>query len=394
MSEHKAPLDFNDTSIAFSIKSDWELRKAKWIFQSFNSDLLVRTGSDIMLQALKIRLPVKGLIKGTVFAQFCGGETINDSVGSIENLAKYGVKSILDYSVEGEKSEAGFDRVAEETMRTISKAAGNEHIPFSVFKCSGIASVKLLEKIQAGEKLNTAEEESFEKLKKRFERIAQYAYDNDVPLMIDAEETWIQDPVDEMVLDMMRKFNKEKCLVQITYQMYLKNSLARLKKLKETAEKEGFYTGAKLVRGAYMEKESERARKKGYEDPINPGKAATDNMYNDGLRYCLENREIMSVCAGTHNEESSLLLARLMDENDIDHGDKRFWFAQLYGMSDHISFNLANAGYNVAKYLPYGPVDKVMPYLVRRAQENRSVKGQSGRELSLITKEISRRKSA
>ena len=200
--------------------------------------------------------------------------------------------------------------------------------------------------------MNELEKASHEKLKARFERICKFAYDHEVPLMIDAEETWIQQAVDEMVLDMMRKYNKEKCIIHITYQMYLKNSLSALQNLEKTAREEGFFAGAKLVRGAYMEKESRRANEMDYEDPINPGKAATDKMYDDGLRFCVEKRDILSVCAGTHNENSSLLLAQLMDEKDIDHSDKRFWFSQLYGMSDHISFNLANAGYNVAKYLP------------------------------------------
>ncbi len=384
-------LNFDNTSIAFSSKSNWDLRKAKWIFTSFNSNLLVKIGSDIMLKALKIKLPVKGLIKNTVFAQFCGGETINDSISSVDNLAKYGIGSILDYSVEGEKNEKGFDKGAEEIIRTIKKAKDQENIPFSVFKTSGIASVKLLEKMQAGQELNEKEKNSQIRLKQRFERICRFAYDMQVPLMIDAEETWIQKIVDEMVLEMMRKFNRERCIIHITYQMYRKKSLEELMHLEETARKEGFFAGAKLVRGAYMEKEAERAEEKGYENPINPSKALTDKMYDDGLRFCVEKRDIMTVCAGTHNEKSSLLLAQLMDENNIEHKDKRFWFAQLYGMSDHISFNLANAGYNVAKYLPYGPIDKVMPYLVRRAQENKSVSGQSSRELSLIVSEIKRR---
>ncbi len=387
-------LNFNDTSIAFTSKSNWDLRKAKWIFTSFNSSLLVKLGSDILLKALKIKLPVKGLIKNTVFAQFCGGETINDSISSVENLASYGIGSILDYSVEGEKNEKGFDKVAEEIILTIKKAKDQVGIPFSVFKTSGIASVSLLEKIQAGTELKEEEKISYEKLKARFEHICQFAYDNHVPLMIDAEETWIQKVVDDMVLEMMRKFNKEKCIIHITYQMYRKKSLQELIDLERTARSEGFFAGAKLVRGAYMEKESARAKKRGYEDPINPGKEATDKMYDDGLRFCVEKKDIMTVCAGTHNEKSSLLLAELMDKNNIDHNDKRFWFSQLYGMSDHISFNLANAGYNVAKYLPYGPIDKVMPYLIRRAQENKSVSGQSSRELSLIIKEIKRRKES
>jgi proline dehydrogenase len=392
MSSEAPKLNFNDTSIAFSSKTNWELRKAKWIFLSFNYDFLVKTGSNFMLKALKIKLPLKGIIKNTVFAQFCGGENINDSVKSINHLSEFNIGSILDYSVEGEKSEKGFDKGAEEIIKTIKKAAEHDSIPFSVFKASGIASVGLLEKIQAKSPLNEKEKESQKRLLARFEKICQNAYDHQIPLMIDAEETWIQLEIDRIVLEMMRKFNRDRCIIFITYQMYLKRSLDSLKALESTARSEGFFAGAKLVRGAYMGKESSRAKKRGYEDPINPSKDASDKMYNDGLKFCVEKKDILSLVAGTHNEESSLLLAHLMDENGIKHDDKRFWFAQLYGMSDHISFNLSNAGYNVAKYLPYGPVEKVMPYLVRRAQENKSVSGQIGRELSLIVSEIKRRK--
>lgn len=384
-------LNFEDTSIAFNSKSKWQLIKAKYIFKSFNSNLLVKLGSDLMLLALKLRLPVKGLIKSTVFDHFCGGETIADSQKSIDELGSYSIGAILDYSVEGEQNEKGFDKAAAEIIKTVEKAAQEANIPFSVFKPSGIASVKVLQKVQAGLDLDEDESKSYKNFQKRFENICQRAYDLGIPIFVDAEETWIQQPVDEMVINMMRKFNKEKCIVYNTYQMYLKTGLESLKNLHQIAQEENFYAGAKLVRGAYMEKESERATLMEYEDPINANKGLTDQMYDDGVRYCVENRDRMSLCAGTHNERSSLALANLIEEQNLEKNDNRIWFAQLYGMSDHISFNLANSGYNVAKYLPYGPISKVMPYLVRRAEENRSVKGQSSRELSLINKELARR---
>lgn len=394
MSNQVESLNFENTAVAFESKSDWQLKKAKLIYTSFNSEFLVKMGSEIMLKALQFRLPVKGIIKSTVFEHFCGGENIKDSEKSLKDLASYGIGSILDYSVEGEKSEKGFDNAMKEILRTIEKASKTESIPFSVFKCSGISSIELLEKVQSGKELSPKDKEHYESFKNRVHVLCQKAYDLKVRIFIDAEETWIQKPIDDICIEMMSKFNKEECIVFNTYQMYLKKSYGNLVSTWEKGEKEGFYVGAKLVRGAYMEKERERAEEYSYEDPINPDKSSTDKMYDDALRFCVEKKERMSVCAGTHNESSTLLLAEEMDKNGIAVNDQRFWFAQLYGMSDHISFNLSKAGYNVAKYLPYGPIDKVMPYLVRRAEENKSVSGQSSRELTLINEELRRRKNS
>jgi proline dehydrogenase len=383
---------FSDTSIAFANRSNSELRIAEWIFQSFNSPLLVKVGSETLLTVLKLGLPVKGLVKSTVFRQFCSGEDIEESLPIVDMLGKSRVGSILDYSVEGEKSEIGFEKAANEIRNTIQEAGRNSNIPFSVFKMSGVADVDLLEKVQWGEKLNEKQSLSFENIKRRVHEICKTASDNDVRIFIDAEESWIQNVIDEISMEMALEFNSGKAIVFNTYQMYLKDSLERLKRDFERGMEKGILMGSKLVRGAYMEKERERAQKNGYEDPINPDKQSTDDLFNKGMIFCMDNKQSMSLCAGTHNEESCKILVEEMKKHEMKANDERVYFAQLYGMSDHISFNLAHLGYNVAKYLPYGPIEYVMPYLIRRAEENRSVAGQSSRELELIRAERRRRK--
>lgn len=387
-------ISFSDTSVAFANRSNAELLIAELIFRSFNSPFLVKMGSDTLLSMLRLGIPVKGLVRSTVFRQFCGGENIADSLPVVKALGKNGVGSILDYSVEGEKTEDGFELAAQEIKRTIAEAGKNPNIPFSVFKMSGVADVELLGKIQSGHVLSDQEESSYGKIRERVNSLCKTAYDNGVRIFIDAEETWIQDVIDQLVMENAIEFNKESAIVWNTYQMYRKDSLDRMKKDFNKGTEMRIFLGAKLVRGAYMEKERERAEEMGYEDPINPDKAATDELYNRGMIFCLNNKQRISLCAGTHNEESCRILVEGMQKHSLKKHDERVFFSQLYGMSDNISFNLAREGYNVAKYLPYGPIKYVMPYLVRRAEENRSVAGQSSRELELIRTERKRRKKS
>jgi proline dehydrogenase len=381
-----------DTAVAFLYKSDAELKKAHFIFSLVNHPWVSSLATGLVKWSFKIGLPIEGLIKWTVFDHFCGGESIEKAQGALDRLAKYGVGTILDYSVEGEKTEAGFEKTTQETLLTIEKAHQSNKIPFCVFKMSGIASVDLLEKVQSKKQLSPQEQTAFEKIRDRVNRICAKGYEYKVPVLIDAEETWIQDPIDSLAYDMMKKYNSEKAIVFNTYQLYRTSSLQNLKNTLRDAEKGNYHVGAKLVRGAYMEKERERAEKFGYPSPIQPTKDDSDKAFNDALEFCVANKNRIAVMCGSHNEVSNQYLAQLMAKNGIANHDEKFWFAQLYGMSDNISFNMAKAGYRVAKYVPYGPVKSVMPYLLRRADENTSVAGQSSRELIMIRKELKRRK--
>jgi len=389
----KSNISFTDTSIAFSYKSDKELRKSYLLFSSINNPFLSKLGANIVKIALKVKIPVKGIIRNTVFQQFCGGETIDQCDATIQKLADYNIKTILDYAAEGDSGEPDYDLAVEEILKTVQKAATNPNIPFSVFKPTGIASKELLEKIQLGEMLTDSEKVELEAIRKRFNTIAKACYENNIKLYIDSEDSFYQDPIDDLVNELMERYNGNKAVVFNTYQMYRKGMLANLIKAYETGRTKGYHVGAKLVRGAYMEKERERAEEKGYDDPIMPDKKSTDKQYDDALRYCIENIDNMELCSGSHNENSNYLLTELMELHKISKDDPRVYFAQLYGMSDHISFNLANAGYNVVKYVPFGRIETVMPYLFRRAEENTSIAGQSSRELELITKELKRRKT-
>ncbi|SDJ85044.1 proline dehydrogenase [Catalinimonas alkaloidigena] len=387
------PLSFDDTSIAFSSKSDRELRRTYWLFAAINQPWLTDLGTGILQRALRWHLPVKGLVKATIFDHFVGGETIADCEHTIQSLAQYGIGTILDYSVEGEKTEQGFEQTTRETIATIEKAATTPNLPFTVFKMTGVASFLLLKKKQAGEPLSAKEQEAWQRVEARVDRICRTAHANGVPVFIDGEETWIQDVIDEVAYAMMRKYNQERALVYNTFQLYTKAGLAKLRRAHHQAVMHHYYLGAKLVRGAYMEKERDRAERKGYPDPIQPSKEATDHDYHKGLLFCLNEKQRISLCAGTHNEYSCYYLAAAMEKHGIAPNDPRVWFAQLYGMGDNISYNLAHAGYNVAKYVPYGPVQAVIPYLIRRADENTSVAGQSSREFTLIQRELARRKA-
>ena len=384
----KSNISFTDTSIAFSYKSDQELKKSHLLFSSINNPVLSKLGANIVKLGLKLKLPIKGIIKKTVFQQFCGGETINQCDATIARLAKYNVKTILDYAVEGDSGENDFDYAVNEILKDGFQGHRSSSNPFQCFKPTGIASKELLEKIQLGKELSQEEEKEFEATKARFDKIAKACFDNNVQLYIDSEDSFYQDPIDEMSYELMAKYNKKKVVVFNTYQMYRVGMLENMIKANEEGKKKGYHVGAKLVRGAYMEKERERAEEKGYPDPIMPDKKSTDQQYDDALRYCVENVDNMELCSGSHNENSNYLLVELMETHGLKKNDPRIYFAQLFGMSDHISFNLAYAGYNVVKYVPFGKIETVMPYLFRRAEENTSIAGQSSRELELIRMEL------
>ena len=387
------PISFDDTRVAFASKSDAQLRKVYALFAAMNNGTLVKTGSGLMKMALSWGLPgTKFLIKHSIFEQFCGGETIAECRPVTDELGKYNIGTILDYSVEGEGSDQSYDHTRDEILATIDEAHRSKHIPFSVFKVTGVANVAILEKIQAGQLLTAEEEAAHNRAISRVEALCARAYQHGVRLFVDAEESWFQHTIDLLAYDMMAKYNRKTAIVWNTYQLYRHDRFDALKAAHDTAADAGYYLGAKLVRGAYMEKEARVARQRGYPNPINPTKLVTDDLYNESLRYCVQHIDRISLCAGTHNEASSLLLTQLMQQAGLAPGDPRAWFAQLYGMSDNLTYNLANAGYNTAKYLPYGPVAAVMPYLLRRADENTAISGQSSREFLLIQKEIRRRK--
>lgn len=389
---HYSMLSFDNTEAAFRHLSDSELRKAHFLFRIIGKNYFVKAGKLAVTIALKTGIPFEWALKKNIFSHFCGGETIEECAGSTEMLSRRKVGAILDFSVEGKEEESAFDSTAREIARTIDKATGNPDIPFCVFKMSGVSRTELLEKVNQKSDLSRAENEEWQRVQQRVNALCEHASHSGTPLFIDAEESWIQDAIDGLVEEMMERYNRDKSIVYTTLQMYRHDRLQYLERLFQRAESKGYYVGLKLVRGAYMEKERERALEKGYPSPIQPDKPATDRDFNMALEFCASHADRISVCAGTHNEESSLLLTRLMAQHGIAPNNERFWFAQLFGMSDHISFNLADSGYNVAKYLPYGPVREVIPYLIRRAEENTSVKGQSGRELRLIRSELKRRK--
>lgn len=387
-------LNFDNTAIAFAHKSDGALRKAYWLFKLVGNPALVKFGKFAVNLALKLNIPIGWAMRGNIFEQFCGGETIADCAKTTQVLDAYNIGTILDYSVEGKESEADFERTCDEIIRTVETAKGNPNIPFCVFKTTGIGRFALLEKLNANQPLTSEEQREFFALNGRMERIAKKAFQTGTPVFVDAEESWIQDAIDRLTHQLMAKYNREKAIVFNTVQLYRHDRLAFLTRALADAKASNYHYGVKLVRGAYMEKERERATDKGYPSPIQPDKAATDRDFNAAVDLCLENIAHTAFCAGTHNEESALRLANKLREKGIATNDPRVYFAQLYGMSDHISFNLSHQHFNVAKYVPYGPIREVIPYLIRRAEENTSVKGQTSRELNLIVKEKARRKHA
>jgi len=385
-------IDFSNTEIAFKAKSNGDLRNSYMLFKALGYNWLVQVGPAMVNAAFAVSLPIKGIIKSTVFKQFCGGESIEDCAKTIESLNKYGIGTILDYSVEGKEAEEDFEHTTKETIETIAKAQNNPKIPFSVFKVTGLARMDLLNKVNDGKTLSSDETDEFARVKERVNRICKSAYDKNVRIFIDAEESWIQKTIDNLADEMMEMYNKSEAIVYNTLQFYRHDRLAFLKQSYQKAADNNYHLGVKLVRGAYMEKERVRAQQLSYTDPIQPNKEASDEDYNEGLQFCVKHIDRIAICAGTHNEESCKILAEMMAEAKLTNNDRRIYFSQLFGMSDNLSYNLANAGHNVAKYLPYGPVKAVMPYLFRRAQENTSAKGQAGRELTLILREMKRRR--
>ena len=383
---------FNNTQVAFSLKSDTELERAYFLFKLIASEPLVKIGTAVTNFALKAHLPVESLIRATVFDHFCGGTTEDDCLTVVDKMFTKGVSSVLDYSVEGKEEEAQFDAALQMTLKTIDFAKEKLAIPFAVFKPTGFGRFYLYEKIGEKKPLTSEEQAEWNRVVERFDTVCKAAHDKDVALLIDGEESWMQDAADDLVEQMMEKYNKQKAIVFNTLQMYRWDRLDYLKRLHQRAIEKGFYIGMKIVRGAYMEKENARAEEKGYPTPICPSKQATDENYDAAVDYMMKHIDKMAVFAGTHNEDSSYKLMGLIEKNNISKNDDRVWFGQLYGMSDNISYNLAENGYNVAKYLPFGPVRDVMPYLIRRAEENTSVAGQTSRELNLIKSERERRK--
>ncbi|MFT5581457.1 MAG: proline dehydrogenase [Psychromonas sp.] len=386
-------ISFENTRIAFESKSNKDLRRAYFLFKLISLPWIVKIGKPITEFAIKLHLPIRGLIKSTIFKQFCGGENIVECRTKIDELSNSQIGTILDYSVEGQTKEKDFDLTVEEIIATLKEGNDNEDIPFAVFKISGISRFGLLERIN-NESTQLTEKEQLEntKLLSRIEKICLKAFESGTPVFIDAEESWVQDGIDRMTYTMMEKYNKEACIIYNTAQMYRHDRLDHINQQTLIAKAKGYFLGIKLVRGAYMEKERDRAIEKKYTSPIQPNKAATDDDFNIALEYLIDNIDYVHFCAGTHNEASNLLLTQLLAKKGLEPDDSRVHFAQLLGMSDHISFNLTYHNYNVAKYVPYGPVNEVLPYLLRRADENTSVAGQTGRELTLISQERKRRR--
>jgi len=390
MSEFK--LDFQDTATAFADKTTSELKEKHRLFKVMNSPSLVSLGTKMTNFALSIGLPVRGLIKHTIFEQFCGGETIEECQKTIDKLGNSHIGTILDYSVEGRSEEEDFEYTKDEIVKTIKRANEDKNIPFAVFKVSGIAPYGTLEKVSAGVELPDKSKLKWERIQTRVNEICEYAHSLDQPVFIDAEETWIQNAIDLMAEKMMEKYNRKSPIVFTTIQLYRTDGLDFLKKSHQKALEKGYFYAVKLVRGAYMEKERARAEEVGYPSPIQPDKAATDRDYDAAVEYCLDNIETLAFVAGTHNEKSVQLLAQNMQKKAVSHDHPHVNFSQLYGMSDNLSYVLAKNDYNVSKYVPYGPVKDAVPYLTRRAEENTSVQGMMSRELEMIDRELKRRK--
>nr|WP_236027282.1 proline dehydrogenase family protein [Gelidibacter pelagius] len=383
---------FENTEVAFSLKSDSELDRAYFLFKMISHEPLVRIGTAVTNFALKAHLPVEGLIRATVFDHFCGGVNEEDCLPVIDKMYAKGVSSVLDYSVEGKEIESHFDAAMEKTLKIINFADEKKSMPIAVFKPTGLGRFHLYQKKGEKKSFTPKEQEEWDRVVARFDKVCKLAKEKDVEILIDSEQSWMQDAADDLCEAMMRKYNTGVPIVYNTFQLYRWDRLDYLKALHERAQKDGFTVGAKIVRGAYMEKERERAEDKGYDSPICATKEATDLNFDETLDYILRNIDTISLFIGTHNEQSCYLAMQIMTELGIAKSDNRVWFGQLYGMSDHISFNLAEHGYNVAKYVPFGPVKDVMPYLIRRAEENTSVAGQTSRELMLLKKERQRRK--
>ncbi len=380
---------FNNTELAFTNKSNFELRKAFFLFSVLDYPILTKIGNAFLLLVLKLRLPFKIIIKNTIFNHFCGGETINDCKTTFESLKKFNISAMPEYSVEAESSIEGFENYKNDSIDLIN-FLGNEKLPFIAIKCTGLMDINLLEKISSGDLSYSGDE--YQVFKSRMIELCDAGLKNNVQILIDAEETWIQDAIDNVAVELMKKYNTKSSMISLTHQCYRIGTLDKIKRNMNIAKENGYFYGVKLVRGAYMEKERERAQKMEYPSPIQPNKELTDKEFNDSLKYTIKNIDFSSLWVGSHNEDSCKYLMELMKENKIKSDDNRIWFSQLFGMSDNISFTLSDIGYNVVKLIPYGPIEKTIPYLIRRANENSSVKGQSNRQFTLIKNEINRRK--
>lgn len=383
---------FNDTKLAFADKTDAQLKKAYWMFKAIEQPALTNIGVSVLNFTVHNDFPfVKGIVKKTLFEQFCGGETREESMNVVKQMFKRGVGSIFDYSIEGKEEEETFDAVCSEIKDIVRFSVGNPAIPFIVFKPTAFGRIDIYEEVGKGKELTSSQKAEWERVVKRFDDVCSLCYEHDKKVMVDAEETWMQDAADHLCEEMMEKYNKEKPIVWNTIQMYRTGRLEYMNAHLERAREKNYFIGYKIVRGAYMEKERKRATELNYPDPIQPNKQATDDNYNAGIDFVMSHLDKVSAFFGTHNEKSSELIMDKMKNNGLSHDNPHIYFGQLYGMSDNITYYLADQHYNVAKYLPYGPVKDVVPYLTRRAQENTSVAGQTGRELSLIQKELKRR---
>ena len=384
---------FDNTEVAFQLKNDSQLERAYFLFKMIANEPLVRIGTAVTKFALNVHLPVEGLIRSTVFDHFCGGVNEDDCMPVVDKLYNVGVSSVLDYSVEGKEGSDQLDATLKKILVLTDFAETKKAMPFSVFKPTGLGRFELYQKVTENIELSKDETQEWKRLVSRFDKASKAAFDANVTLLIDAEETWMQKAADDLCEQMMVKYNKERAVVFNTLQCYRWDRLDYLKEEHKKAKEGGYKIGFKIVRGAYLEKENERAEEKAYPTPMHKSKQATDDCFNEIMRYMLDNLDTIEIFIGTHNEESNYLAMDMMTEKNITVNDPRVWFGQLYGMSDHITFNMATLGYNIAKYIPFGPVKDVMPYLIRRAEENTSVAGQTSRELSLLKKEKERRKS-
>ncbi|MBX5439752.1 MAG: proline dehydrogenase family protein, partial [Thermoflavifilum sp.] len=362
-------VSFDDTAAAFSFRDDRELTRIYWLFWLMNLGWLTHLAKYLIPVIIRLHLPVKKWIRNTLYRQFCGGETLEQVMQTAERLARVGMHIILDYGVEGKETEEVFEQTCAEYIRMVGYASRQPNIPFIAVKMTGLAHTQILEKLHAHQPLSDAEQAAWQRACQRLERIVQQAAQQHIGVMVDAEESWIQTPIDELVIKLMRRYNQQAPVLFQTYQLYRADRLDLLKAHIRAAEEDGFFLGAKLVRGAYLEKERRRAAEKGYPSPVHASKADTDRDYNEAIQYCIAHLHHVSCCIATHNEKSCQLAIQLMEEKQIAPHHSHVWFSQLYGMSDHISFNLSQYGYRVCKYLPYGPLEDVIPYLMRRAQE-------------------------
>jgi len=383
---------FDNTEAAFKLKSDSELERAYFLFKMIANEPLVKIGTAVTKFALNVHLPVEGLIRSTVFDHFCGGVSENDCIPVIDKMHQEGVFSVLDYSVEGKEEEAQFDKTMNKVLELTEFAKTKEAMPFSVFKPTGLGRFEIWQKVTENQTLNELEKAEWDRIVERFDKVCKAAYEANITLLIDSEETWMQKAADDLCEEMMEKYNKERAVVCNTLQCYRWDRLDYLKESHARAKVKGYKIGYKIVRGAYLEKENERAEEMNYPTPMCDSKQTTDDNFDAVMLYIFDHLDDILLFLGTHNEESSYKAMEIMKNRNIPKNHKDVWYGQLYGMSDHISYNLGEEGYNVAKYIPFGPVKDVMPYLIRRAEENTSVAGQTSRELSLLKKEKKRRK--